>query len=89
MRDDPKGCSNNCPLTVHTIQVGPDRSNRFTDGRLGVLCDGKVFETAPFETIDDHALFMVRTAEEPGWTAQFREIILSVSADLHDLRGAG
>src|SRR3546814_8037923 len=29
---------------------------------------------------------MARTVEAPGWTSQFREIILSVSADLHDLR---
>lgn len=30
---------------------------------------------------------MARTSEEPGWTSQFREIVLSVRADLHDVRG--
>jgi RES domain len=48
----------------------------------------KVFETALFETIHHHARFMARTAETPGWTSQFREIILSVRAELHDLRRA-
>lgn len=31
---------------------------------------------------------MARTKEAPGWTSQFREIILTVAADLHDLRSA-
>jgi hypothetical protein len=51
-----------------------------------VLYAGKTFETALFETIHHHARFMARTAEAPGWTSQFREIVLVVSADLHDLR---
>lgn len=29
---------------------------------------------------------MARTREAPGWTSQFREIVMSVDADLHDLR---
>jgi hypothetical protein len=29
---------------------------------------------------------MARTKEAPGWTSQFREIVMSVDADLHDLR---
>ena len=45
-----------------------------------------IFETALFETIHHHARFMARTAEAPGWTSQFREIVLSVEAELHDLR---
>jgi hypothetical protein len=68
--------------------VSPDRPSRFTDGSFGVLYVGNVFETALFETIHHHARFMARTTEEPGWTSQFREIILSVDADLHDLRGS-
>jgi hypothetical protein len=63
-----------------------DRPSRFTDGSYGVLHAAKVFETALFETIHHHARFMARTAEAPGWTSQFREIILSIDADLHDLR---
>ena len=30
---------------------------------------------------------MARTNEAPGWTSQFREIILDIDARLHDLRG--
>ncbi|PZU66735.1 RES family NAD+ phosphorylase [Sphingobium sp.] len=73
-------------LMAPFTHVSPDRPSRFTDGSFGVLYIGKVFETALFETIHHHARFMARTAETPGWTSQFREIILSVDADLHDLR---
>jgi len=75
-------------LMAPFTHVSPDRPSRFTDGSYGVLYVGRVFETALFETIHHHARFMARTAEAPGWTSQFREIILSVTADLHDLRGA-
>lgn len=68
--------------------VSADRPSRFTDGSYGVLYAAKTFETALFETIHHHARFMGRTAQLPGWTSQFREIILNVSADLHDLRQA-
>ena len=74
-------------LMAPFTHVSTDRPSRFTDGRYGVLYVGNVFETALFETIHHHARFMARTAEAPGWTSQFREIILSVNADLHDLRG--
>lgn len=63
------------------------QARRFTDGTYGVLYAGNAFETALFETIHHHERFMARTAEEAGWTSQFREIVLSVHADLHDLRG--
>ena len=66
--------------------VSTDRPSRFTDGSYGVLYAGDRFETALFETIHHHALFMARTREAPGWTSQFREIVMSVHADLHDLR---
>lgn len=74
-------------LMAPFTHISPDRPSRFTDGSYGVFYVGKVFETALFETIHHHARFMARTAESPGWTSQFREIVLSVSADLHDLRG--
>ena len=66
--------------------VSVDRPSRFTDGSYGVLYVGNSFETALFETIYHHGRFMARTAEPPGWTSQFREIIMSVDADLHDVR---
>lgn len=74
-------------LMAPFTHVSPDRPSRFTNGSYGVLYAAKDYETALFETIHHHALFMARTAEAPGWTSQFREIALSVNADLHDMRG--
>lgn len=74
-------------LMAPFTHVSINRPSRFTDGSYGVLYAGNDFETALFETIHHHGRFMNRTAEAPGWTSQFREIILSVGADLHDLRG--
>lgn len=76
-------------LMAPFTHVSMDRPSRFTDGSYGVLYVGNAFETALFETIHHHARFMACTAEAPGWTSQFREIILSVRADLHDLRQRG
>ena len=73
-------------LMAPFTHVSTDRPSRFTDGTFGVLYAGKVFETALFETIHHHERFMARTAEDAGWTSQFREIVLSLHADLHDLR---
>lgn len=75
-------------LMAPFTHASTDRPSRFTDGSYGVLYVGNAFETALFETIYHHARFMTRTAEAPGWTSQFREIVLSVSADLYDLRAA-
>lgn len=74
-------------LMAPFTHVSADRPSRFTDGRYGVLYVADRFETALFETIHHHTRFMARTKEAPGWTSQFREIIISVNADLHDLRG--
>jgi len=74
-------------LMAPFTHVSPDRPSRFTLGSFGALYVGDGFETALFETIHHHARFMARTAEAPGWTSQFREIVLTVAADLHDLRG--
>jgi hypothetical protein len=74
-------------LMAPFTHVSPSRPSRFSDGSYGVLYAGKLFETALFETIHHHGRFMARTGEAPGWTSQFREIVLSVAADLHDLRG--
>ena len=75
-------------LMAPVTHVSTDRPSRFTDGSYGVLYVGDRFETALFETIHHHARFMARTGEAPGWTSQFREIVMSVDADLHDLRAA-
>ena len=67
--------------------VSPDRKSRFGDGTFGVLYAGKTFEVALLETMYHHARFMMQTKQAPGWTSQFREIILDIDASLHDLRG--
>nr|WP_226561634.1 RES family NAD+ phosphorylase [Salipiger thiooxidans] len=73
-------------LMAPFTHTSPDRPSRFSDGHMGVLYVASDFETAVHETIHHHARFMAATAEEPGWTSQFRELILDVDADLHDLR---
>lgn len=73
-------------LMAPFTHVSTDRPSRFTDGSYGVLYVGDRFETALFETIHHHARFMARTRQAPGWTSQFREIVMSVDAELHDLR---
>jgi hypothetical protein len=74
-------------LMAPFTHVSRDRPSRFSDGSFGVLYAGESFETALFETIHHHGRFMACTREPPGWTAQFRELVLSVDAALHDLRG--
>ena len=74
-------------LMAPFTHVSPDRPSRFSDGSYGVLYVARAFETALLETVHHHARFMRRTDEEPGWTSQFREVVLDVDARLHDLRG--
>lgn len=74
-------------LMAPFTHISMDRPSRFSDGSFGVLYAGHSFEVALFETIHHHARFMGRTNEAAGWTSQFREIILDVSARLRDLRG--
>lgn len=76
-------------LMAPFTHVSRDRPSRFSDGGFGVLYAGDSFEVALFETVHHHARFMTATRQPPGWTSQFREILLDVSASLHDLRGLG
>lgn len=69
--------------------VSPDRPSRFSDGSFGVLYAGAAFDVALLETIHHHGRFMAMTNEPAGWTSQFREIVLSIDAELHDLREGG
>ncbi len=75
-------------LMAPFTHVSTDRPSRFSDGRFGVFYAGRAFEVALFETIHHHGNFMAATDEAPGWTSQFREIVLDIDASLHDLRGA-
>jgi hypothetical protein len=74
-------------LMAPFTHVSADRPSRFADGSHGVLYAANRFETALFETMYHHGRFMARTHERPGWTSQFRELVLSVNASLQDLRG--
>ena len=74
-------------LMAPFTHVSPDRRSRFSDGTYGVLYVAETFETALLETMHHHARFMAQTNEAPGWTSQFRELVMNVEAALHDLRG--
>ena len=74
-------------LMAPFTHTSTDRPSRFSDGRLGVLYVASDFETAVHETIHHHARFMAATAQPPGWTSQFRELMMAVEARLHDIRG--
>lgn len=74
-------------LMAPFTHVSTDRPSRFSDGTYGVLYAARHFETAVFETIHHHGRFMASTNESPGWTSQFREIVLDINATLHDVRG--
>ncbi|WNO53422.1 RES family NAD+ phosphorylase [Stakelama saccharophila] len=77
-------------LMAPFTHVSRDRPSRFTIGEYGVLYAANAFETALAETVHHHARFMARTEEPEGWTSQFREIVLDLELDAHDLRnGAG
>ncbi len=73
-------------LMAPFTHVSLDRPTRFSDGSYGVLYAGKSFEVALLETIHHHGKFMARTNEAPGWTSQFREVVMDIDARLHDLR---
>ncbi len=74
-------------LMAPFVHASPDRPSRFSSGHYGVLYAGDSFDVALFETVHHYGVFMSRTKEAPGWTAQFRELVLDVEASLHDLRG--
>ena len=76
-------------LMAPFTHASPDRPSRFSDGRYGVLYVAQTFETALMETLYHHARFMAATAEAPGWTSQFREIVMAVDAELDDVTALG
>lgn len=73
-------------LMAPFTHVSMERPTRFSDGSFGVLYAGNLFEVALAETVFHHGRFMAATREPAGWTSQFREIVLTVDARLHDLR---
>lgn len=73
-------------LMAPFTHASKDRPSRFSNGSFGVLYVGNCFEVALSETVHHHSQFMARTNETPGWTSQFREIVLDIKGDFHDLR---
>lgn len=69
------------------VHCSPLRPGRFTDGTFGLYYAGDSTEVAIAETIHHHTKTMRATAEAPGWTSQFRELVGSVDADLDDVSG--
>lgn len=69
------------------VHCSPRRPGRFSDGSYGLYYAGDRSEVAIAEIIHHHSRFMQATAEEPGWTSHFRELIGSVDAVLDDVTG--
>ena len=63
----------------------PLRPSRFSDGTYGVYYAGDRFDVALVETVFHFERFMRATNEEPA-TADFRELVGRIDAELHDLR---
>lgn len=74
-------------LMAPFTHVSADRPSRFGNGTFGVLYAANRFDVALLETVHHHGRFMSQTPQPAGWTSQFREIVLDVTARLHDLRG--
>lgn len=67
------------------VHISTDRPSRYSDGSFGVYYAGDRIEVALFETMHHHANFMAATRQRPGWTSDFRELVGTVDADLHDV----
>ena len=67
------------------VHCSPLRPGRFSDGSYGIYYAGDREEVALAETIHHHAAFMAATAEQPGWTSDFRALVGAVDRVLHDV----
>lgn len=68
------------------VHVSPEWPGRFHDGSYGAYYAADRFETAVAETAYHKGVLFAATAERPGWFAQMRELVGSVSNSFHDLR---
>lgn len=68
------------------VHVSPRFKGRFHDGAFGAYYAANRFETAVAETTYHRARFYSDTDERPGWFSQFRELVGSVDARVHDIR---
>ncbi|ULB10483.1 RES family NAD+ phosphorylase [Cereibacter azotoformans] len=62
--------------------VSTDRPSRFSDGSFGVYYAADTLETALIEVAHHHGRFMAATAEAPGWTSDFRQLVGRLDAEL-------
>lgn len=69
------------------VHCSPLRPTRFSAGSFGVYHAGDGREVAIAETVHHHGRFMAATAEAPGWTSQFRELIGPVEVEVDDVAG--
>ena len=67
------------------VHVSTDRPGRFTDGSYGVYSAGDREEVAIREVAHHQARMMRGTDEAEGWTSQFRMLVGSLDAQLHDV----
>lgn len=67
------------------VHTSTDRPSRYSDGSFGIYYAGDRIEVALFETIHHHAVFMAATAQKPGWTSDFRELVGTLDASLCDV----
>ncbi|WP_404405501.1 RES family NAD+ phosphorylase [Pelagibacterium halotolerans] len=74
-------------LMAPFVHVSRDRPGRFTDGSYGVYSAGNSEEVALREVAYHHGRAMAASAEESGWTSQFRVLVNSLDVSLHDVRG--
>lgn len=65
-------------LMAPFTHVSPDRPSRWSDGSFGLLYLADSFEIALAETIHHFTRFMRATSQPPGWTSQFRELVVAV-----------
>lgn len=73
-------------LMAPFVHVSTDRPGRFTDGSYGVYSAGDSEEVALREVAHHHGRAMANSAEEPGWTSQFRLLVNRIDLDLCDAR---
>lgn len=68
------------------VHISPRFQGRFHDGSFGAYYAANRFETAVAETTYHRARTYTDTDERPGWFSQFRELVGSIDARVHDIR---
>lgn len=72
-------------LMAPFVHCSPDRPSRFSDGSYGIYYAADAEEVAICEVAHHHGRFMAATAQDPGWTSQFRVLVGHVATKLYDV----